>query len=675
MFTEVDYKILELVLQSPEPVPSRQLALVCDVSINTIRTEIDLLNQELAAHGVCIRMKRSSGTSLEVLNEALARPWMHQMRDMLIRNKRLQRKYSERVYSLTRTILCAPDGITVERLVQVFYVSRGTILADIKNVRALLERFHLSLTNRRGGHGFVVQGSEWHIRQCLLLLHKNYTITADSGKLDLLMQEQAFRAMFFMHSPHSGETAQSGQLFAYHSGARYDELSALLQQELLAQDEFTLPNIHYPKIINMLLLCISRKKYAAEAAFSGEQQTVLQASAEYKFICRLHCRLPEHFRQAVQENEMLMLTALLLCFEDENFCLQRSAAGTFCVQKAQEFAQYLQRYFDIRSSLFDETFYRGIASIFYRLQNQRQFSVINDREATSGVSRLGIGTGNLCLGFARFFEENFGFALEQNDALESFYILNSIISRMPRHYYCPRVLVVSEFGVSCAQSVAARLQMYYADQLGTVKSSSFKNLLRMDLAGWDLLLTDMSHKKTRRYLKDLPIPVLTIEFTLKYASCPELDIWLETHRQDMETAVLNDHCFYRTRLPDKEAVFRWLVQHFAGEPELQGLSLEEELHRNDRLMNQQRKNSLVFLPVLLAENCKPRIAVLINDHPFLWNDQPAQIFIFYEHPRSRTQERILSVILHKLLYMSPQTRTDLLESQLENPSLVLYPNE
>lgn len=114
-----------------------------------------------------------------------------------------------------------------------------------------------------------MQGSEWHIRQCLLLLHKNYTITADSGKLDLLMQEQAFRAMFFMHSPHSGETAQSGQLFAYHSGARYDELSALLQQELLAQDEFTLPNIHYPKIINMLLLCISRKKYAAEAAFSG----------------------------------------------------------------------------------------------------------------------------------------------------------------------------------------------------------------------------------------------------------------------------------------------------------------------------------------------------------------------------------------------------------------------
>lgn len=373
---------------------------------------------------------------------------------------------------------------------------------------------------------------------------------------------------------------------------------------------------------------------------------------------------------------MLMLTALLLCFEDENFCLQRSAAGAFCAQKAQEFARYLQQYFDISSSLFDETFYRRIASIFYRLQNQRQFSVINDRESTSGVSRLGIGTGNLCLGFARFFEENFGFALERHDALESFYILNSVISRMSRYYYCPRVLVTSEFGVSCAHSAAVRLQMYYADQLRAVKACSFEDLFHMDdLTEWDLLLTDMSRKKTKRYLKSLPIPVLPVEFTLKYASCPELDIWLETHRQDMETAVLNDSCFYHTSLPDKEAVFGWLAQYFSDELEPHGLCLLDELHRNDRLMNQQRKNSLVFLPILLAENKSPRIAVLINDHPFLWNDQPAQIFIFYEHPRSRTQERILSVILHKLLYMSPQTRTDLLESQLENPLLVLYPNE
>lgn len=110
MFTELDYRILEFVLQSSDPVPSHQLAMACDVSVNTVRTEIDLLNQELDTHGICIRMKRSSGVSMEILDPTAARPWLHQMRDAVIRNKRLRRKYSERVYSMARIICVQKTG-------------------------------------------------------------------------------------------------------------------------------------------------------------------------------------------------------------------------------------------------------------------------------------------------------------------------------------------------------------------------------------------------------------------------------------------------------------------------------------------------------------------------------------------------------------------------------------
>lgn len=139
--------------------------------------------------------------------------------------------------------------------------------------------------------------------------------------------------------------------------------------------------------------------------------------------------------------------------------------------------------------------------------------------------------------------------------------------------------------------------------------------------------------------------------------------------------MLNDHCFFRTELSGKEEVFRWLEQHLADAPELKGLSLSEELRHSDRLLSLERENNLVFLPVLLSEATAPRVVVLINDHAFVWKNLPAQIFIFYEHPRSRTGERILSVILHKLLYMPPQTRTALLDRQLDSPLLALYPNE
>ena len=675
MFTELDYRILEFVLQSSDPVPSHQLAMACDVSVNTVRTEIDLLNQELDTHGICIRMKRSSGVSMEILDPTAARPWLHQMRDAVIRNRRLRRKYSERVYSMARIILCAKDGITVERLEQIFYVSRGTILADIKNVRALLQMFRLELLNRRGGHGFTVQGSEWLIRQCLLQLHKNYTVTADSGKTESLAHERSFRAMFFMDAPQVYENPSTNQTFVYFNGSRYNELSALLQREILAQHDFSLPIIHFPKIINMLLLCVSRKSFATEKPFSAAQQEQLSASAEYAFVRRLHQKMPEHFRQNIQEPEMLMLTALLLGFEDENYRLGSSVRGRDCSRKAEEFVRYLQRYFGYEDTIFDESFYQSIAAVFYRLQNQREFSVINDYESTGGVSSLGIGTGNLCLAFARFFEQSFGYALEPRDALESFYILNATISCLPHYYYRPRILVVSEFGASCARAVSKRLQKYYADQLETVEACGFQNLFQGPLKGWDLILTDMSRKKVKRYLEPLGIPTLPIEFSLQYDTCPELDIWLETHCQEQETAVLNDHCFFRTELSGKEEVFRWLEQHLADAPELKGLSLSEELRHSDRLLSLERENNLVFLPVLLSEATAPRVAVLINDHAFVWKNLPAQIFVFYEHPRSRTGERILSVILHKLLYMPPQTRTALLDRQLDSPLLALYPNE
>lgn len=123
---------------------------------------------------------------------------------------------------------------------------------------------------------------------------------------------------------------------------------------------------------------------------------------------------------------MLMLTALLLGFEDENYRLGSSARGRDCSRKAEEFVRYLQRYFSYEDTIFDESFYRSIAAVFYRLQNQREFSVINDYESTGGVSGLGIGTGNLCLAFARFLNKALG--MHWNRVMR----WRAFISSMPR---------------------------------------------------------------------------------------------------------------------------------------------------------------------------------------------------------------------------------------------------
>lgn len=307
--TELDYKILELVLGTNTPISSKHLAASCDVAVNTIRSEIDLLNRDAERHGFRICMKRSIGVYCEVLDERRALPYFSHMQDFFMRARRIKKRYADRVYYLARQILSCPSGLTAEKLAQTLYISRGTILHELKNLRSLLALFGLTLVNRRGGQGLGIEGTEWAIRQFLIHLHKNYTIARKSVKSNDAPHEYGFRTLFFMDEP------------------CYNEIYCMLQQALLSQSDFTIPIIHFPKLINLLMLCASRKRYLTGQPFDEQGTQYLRSTPEYTFFSDFCRKLPPRFRQTVQSWEIDMLTALLISFESENSFLPRSEQG------------------------------------------------------------------------------------------------------------------------------------------------------------------------------------------------------------------------------------------------------------------------------------------------------------------------------------------------------------
>lgn len=657
MMTELDHKILELVLQADTPISSKRLAAICDVSVNTIRSEIDLLNREAGRHGYCIRMKRSVGVYIDILDEHRAEPYLSHMRDFFVRSRRVKKSYSDRVYYLARQILSSPSGLTVEKLAQTLYVSRGTILQEMKSLRALIAPFGLQLVNRRGGAGLGIEGDEWSIRQFLIHLHKNYHIALQSDKYDPLLHEYGFRAMFFMDDP------------------CYEQIYSMLQADLLAQREFALPVIHFPKLINLLMLCASRKKYLSGQAFDEQQRQIIRSAPEHEFVEHFCRKLPPRFRQAIQEPETDMLTALILSFETENLTLMTSEQGREPLAAVQELIRRFQMYFGMKERLFDNFFVEQTCCTLYRLANQHRFHTVNDPESVTAVQSYGIATANLCLVFARFYAERYGYFLSRTDAMESFFIFNSLLLRTPRQFYAPNVAVVSEFGVGCARAVEERLRLYYGDMLGRVEGLRYSDVLQADADDWDLIITDMSRNKIRRYLSEVKIPILPVELTLRHYDCPEMDIWLDTHKQDLETRILNDSCFCRVHLRSKEEVFDFLNARHREDLQPLGYSAGEELRRNDALIDLERENGMVFLPVLLRDAVAPKITVLLNDTPIPWNRSSAQILVFYIHGRSQKGSKVLSAILRRLLYMPSEVRRALLDGSAASPQLLFYPNE
>ena len=75
---EIDRKILDILLEEKKPVSSRGLALRCDVSINTIRKEIGIFNEEVKGRGFCIASKTAVGHYLEIWDHRLAEPYIRE---------------------------------------------------------------------------------------------------------------------------------------------------------------------------------------------------------------------------------------------------------------------------------------------------------------------------------------------------------------------------------------------------------------------------------------------------------------------------------------------------------------------------------------------------------------------------------------------------------------------
>lgn len=652
MLTELDHKILQTVLQERKPISSKKLAMLCGAAINTIRKEIALLNQEIESQGLFIEMKSSVGVYPVILEPERAFPYISQLRIFYNRSLHVGKQYSARVYALLWRCLSAESGLTIEKLCDEFFSSRSTILRELSGVREILREFHLRLKNHRSNQGLTVEGSEWNIRQCLVHQHKIYRILTDGSDMGEYAGEHSFRFLFFMDEP------------------TYDDIHNLVSHHLEEQSWFSFPIIHIPKLSNMLLLCLSRRKNAKDLSFSVEQLAFVDRTPEYELIKALYLKLPPRFQECLGEMELASLTMLLLGFGEQ------MGGREEYFEETKDLISYLIDYSGLDPEDFDQFFRENFSCYLSRLDSRRIFGLWNDLEPIGQIRHVGLSSANLCLAFARFYKERHGVILHPGDTMGCFYILNRVIVHNHHRYWAQKILVVSEYGLECARAMASRLLAQHGTDIKEIEAISYGELSRRISEGWTLLVSDLSEKKILRYLPHCSIPVLTIEFRLFEERSGQLDAYLLQIKQQAQLKIIHSESFCRTDLNSKEEVFAFLGKKLDNNADLAGMRpLSSYLLENDTLMDMERENGVVFLPVFTARTCKPRITVLLNKAPLLWNHQRAQIFVCCVYNNSLHDGRVMTSILHRFVYMTPETKQKLLQSSVASPLLALYPDE
>lgn len=651
MLNELDTKILKILFEEKTPVPSRDLALRCDVAINTLRKEIALLNEMAEQHGFRIASKTATGHFIEILDYGAAFPYMEKLKYLFERNRRMGNRNPWRISYLTRRCLCANGNLTVDNLCDDLYCSRSTLLRDLDKVKQDLKHFDLTLTNRRGGHGLSVEGNEWDLRQCLTYQHKIYTLSLE----DESYKEYAFKSMFFMMADED-----------YYRVIRQELVNCLMEQQ-----DFSLAIMNYPKIVHYIQLCASRQKHSGKICFTEEQIRRARNCPEYEFVKKLHRRLPGRFRDAMKENDALGLTMLILSYETQNRRLKFCQEYRSYYDETQELIDYLIRKWGYDREMFDEEFIEDWICFLYTLDNRRIFHVYDDMEYLGIVQHKGIRTADFCVCFSRFYEKKHGFRLSRQDTISAFYLFRRVLKNENSCYYAQNILIISRYGISFAKALAGNIRNEYGNEVKTVTAREYGEKWDDDTAEYDLLITDLGFERLR-FFECYNLPILPVSFRLNQKRCPELDTYLDILQQESELEILTEDSFYDTNLKSKKDVFEYLAKIYEADGVDQQL-LISHLAENDAYIDQERDNGIVFLPVLLDEVKQPRILVLINKTAFVWNENRSQIFVCYSRAPLPRENQIINQILSKFVHISAEAARAVVSHKEGSPILQLYP--
>lgn len=155
-----EIKILLLLLDLEESVTTKELSETFQVSVRTIKYDLENVRDWFKEQNVLLQTRRNKGIWLELPDsERLT------LKNEIIEVERFETYPDQelRVNQLIFRLLLAPDCLTSQELADEIQVSRNTIVSDLDRVQELIQTYGLVL-NRQSRQGFSIIGEESKIR-------------------------------------------------------------------------------------------------------------------------------------------------------------------------------------------------------------------------------------------------------------------------------------------------------------------------------------------------------------------------------------------------------------------------------------------------------------------------------------------------------------------------------
>ena len=167
--------LFKLLNENENKIPCKTLSSILKVSERTIRTDIGSINNDLEQNGASIKIKKGEGYYIDILDFSLYQHYLAKISEDLMDSSEIPDSPIERNKFILKYLLYNNNYIKVDDLADILYVSKVTILNDIKRIKPILSKYNLILTSKPY-HGIKIEGKEIDIRKCISanIINRNF---------------------------------------------------------------------------------------------------------------------------------------------------------------------------------------------------------------------------------------------------------------------------------------------------------------------------------------------------------------------------------------------------------------------------------------------------------------------------------------------------------------------
>lgn len=177
--------ILGELMGAKVPITSEYLASVIKVTSRTIRNDMKDLQAILEKNGADIKSVRGTGYELVVNNNQQFITFINEVfQDTAETSVGRPDSPEERIRYIITRLLLTNKFVKLDHLADEIFVSRSTILNDVKDIKKILSRYGLSL-EKKPNYGLRIKGDEVKVRFCM----SDYIFNKKRDELDIVNEQ------------------------------------------------------------------------------------------------------------------------------------------------------------------------------------------------------------------------------------------------------------------------------------------------------------------------------------------------------------------------------------------------------------------------------------------------------------------------------------------------------